>query len=288
MNRFIALIFSSGIIVGFSMAGLAVITNILLSEPVSLKSALVWFSITTGLYTGNRLIESDEDAAIDNEISSAVAANKSLLIFLCLSMSLLGLFFAFYTNIELGLLVILTILYFTQYTANPLKIISKKSSMRLKDYLGVKSLMVGIGLGCVVLYTGNLFHATSLIALAILYLRTVLNEAMNTIIYDMKDIEVDRINGVSTLPITLGIKKTRYFLHSINGIVAILTFVGYFIHAFPYYSLGLLISLPYFACLIEYLVYEPHRKGHLYLQYTLVDGAYIAIVPVVLLLVYYR
>lgn len=160
--------------------------------------------------------------------------------------------------------------------------------MRLKNYLGVKSLMVGIGLGFIVIYAGNLFHASSLIALVILYLRTVLNETMNTIIYDMKDIDVDRINGVSTLPITLGIKKTRYFLHSINGIVAILTFVGYFIHAFPYYSLGLLISLPYFACLIEYLVYEPNRKGHLYLQYTLVDGAYIAIVPVVLLLVYYR
>lgn len=77
--------------------------------------------------------------------------------------------------------------------------------MRLKDYLGVKSLMVGIGLGFIVIYAGNLFHASSLIALVILYLRTVLNETMNTIIYDMKDIDVDRINGVSTLPITLGI-----------------------------------------------------------------------------------
>ncbi len=153
----------------------------------------------------------------------------------------------------------------------------------MKDYLGVKSLMVGIGLSFVVLYTGNCFHTSSLIALGLLYFRTILNEAMNTIIYDMKDLAADRINGVNTLPIALGIKKTKYILHSLNGVVTILTLAGFFLHLFPVYCLGLLVSFPYFAFLIEYLVYEPYRKGHLYFQYILLDGAYIAIVPCVLL-----
>jgi len=283
MNKYLALIFSSGLIIGLSMAGLAVITNILLSEPVSISSALVWFSMTTGLYTANRLLESEKDAAIDNAISSAVAANKILLTIIAVGLTLLGLFLAFKEGLEFGFLVILTILYLVLYTTNIGKISFKKGGKRLKDYLGVKSLMVGIGLSFVVLYTGNCFHTNSLIALALLYFRTVLNEAMNTIIYDMKDLAADRINGVNTMPIALGVKKTKYVLHSLNGVVTILTLAGFLLNLFPVYCLGLLVSFPYFALLIEYLVYEPYRKGHIYLQYLLLDGAYIIIVPCMLL-----
>jgi 4-hydroxybenzoate polyprenyltransferase len=283
MNKLLALIFASGTIIGVSMAGLAIITTIMLSKPVSLHSALVWLSITSGLYAANRLIESDKDAAIDNDISSAVATYKPILLVFSVSMTLLGTVLAFNENLELGLLIILTILYLTLYTANLKKIILKKGGKRLKDYLGVKSLMVGIGLSFVVLYTGAYVHTSNLIALALLYLRTVINEAMNTVIYDMKDLEADRLNGVNTLPITLGVSKTRYILHSVNGIVTLITITGILVNVFPSYCLGLLISFPFFAFLIEYLVREPYRKGHLYFQYILVDGAYIFIVPFLLL-----
>lgn len=147
--------------------------------------------------------------------------------------------------------------------------------------------MVGIGLGFVVLYTGVYFQTTNLIALALLYVRTILNEAMNTIIYDMKDLEADRINRVDTFPLVIGIQKTKYLLHFINVVVAVITLAGFFIHAFPPSSLGLLVSLPYFAFLIEYLVHVPYRKGHLFLQYTLLDGTYVVMVPFVLLLANY-
>lgn len=283
MNKYLALIFSSGIIIGLSMAGLAVVTNILLSEPISLSSALVGFSMTTGLYAANRLLESEKDAAIDNAISSAVDTNKSILTVLSVGLILLGIFLAFRESLEMGLLVTLSVLYLALYTTNLSKISFKKGGKRLKDYLGVKSLMVGIGLSFVVLYTGNCFHTTSIIALALLYFRTILNEAMNTVIYDMKDLEADRINGVNTLPIALGVKKTKYILHSLNGVVTILTLAGFLLNLFPVYCLGLLVSFPYFAFLIEYLVYEPYRKGHLYFQYVLLDGAYVAIVPCVFL-----
>jgi len=126
MNRLLALIFSSGIIVGLSMAGLAIITNVLLSEPVSLHLALVWFSITSGLYTANRLIEGDKDAAVDNIISSTVATYRSLLLIFSVSMSLLGIFLAFNEKLELGLLIVLTILYFALYTTDLKKIVFKK------------------------------------------------------------------------------------------------------------------------------------------------------------------
>ncbi|RPJ74119.1 MAG: hypothetical protein EHM20_11140, partial [Alphaproteobacteria bacterium] len=238
MNKVLALIFASGAIIGISMAGLAIITNIMLSEPVSLHSALVWLSITSGLYAANRLIESDKDAAIDNDISSAVATYKPILLVFSVGMTLLGTVLAFNENLELGLLIILTILYLTLYTANLKKIVLKKEGKRLKDYLGVKSLMVGIGLSFVVLYTGAYVQTTNLIALALLYLRTVINEAMNTVIYDMKDLEADRINGVNTLPITLGVSKTRYILHSINGIVTVITLGGILVNVFPSYCMG--------------------------------------------------
>lgn len=108
------------------MAGLALITNILLSEPVSLHPVLVWFSITTGLYTANRLIEGDKDAAVDNVISSTVNACKPFLLVFSASMTSLGIFLAFYEKIELGLLIVSTIFYFALYTTDLKKIVFKK------------------------------------------------------------------------------------------------------------------------------------------------------------------
>lgn len=126
MNKLLALIFSSGMIVGLSMASLAIITNVLLSEPISLHIALVWFSITSGLYTANRLIEGDKDAAVDNDISSTVSTCRPILLVLSLSLPLLAIIAAFHEKLELGLLIVFTILYFFLYTANPEKLIFKK------------------------------------------------------------------------------------------------------------------------------------------------------------------
>lgn len=146
--------------------------------------------------------------------------------------------------------------------------------------------MVGIGLSFVVIYTEVYFQKSNIICLVLLCLRTVLNEAMNTIIYDMKDLKADRINGVNTFPLVLGLQKTKYLLHIVNVTVAVLTLAGFLIQAFSFSCLGLLVSFPYFAFLIEYLVHEPYRKGHLFLQYTLLDGTYVVIVPFVLFLAY--
>lgn len=126
MNRFLALVFSSGTIVGLSMACLAIITNVLLSEPVSFHVAVVWFSITSGLYTANRLIEGKKDAAVDNVISSIVSSYRPFLRSFSISMSLLGVFLAFNEGLELGILIVLTVFYFFLYTTDPEKILFKK------------------------------------------------------------------------------------------------------------------------------------------------------------------
>ena len=126
MNRFLALVFSSGTVVGLSMAGLAIITNALLSEPISLQIGLVWFAITTGLYTANRLIEGKKDAAVENIVSSAVTTYRPFLLISSLGLLLLGIFLAFYEKIELGFLVFLTMFYFTLYTTDLKKLLFKK------------------------------------------------------------------------------------------------------------------------------------------------------------------
>ncbi|AKB21948.1 hypothetical protein MSWH1_1677 [Methanosarcina sp. WH1] len=74
----------------------------------------------------NRLIEGDKDAAVDNVISSTVTACKPFLLVFSVSMTLLGIFLAFYAKFELGLLIVLTIFYFALYTTNLKKIIFKK------------------------------------------------------------------------------------------------------------------------------------------------------------------
>lgn len=70
---------------------------------------------------------------------------------------------------------------------------------------------------------------------------------MGEVIWDMRDTEGDMQEGIQTIPVVYGLKKTRYFLFTILTIVSFLNYIQY--HSISYvlisfFSIYILISSP--------------------------------------------
>jgi 4-hydroxybenzoate polyprenyltransferase len=76
------------------------------------------------------------------------------------------------------------------------------------------------------------------------------------ILYALMDIDIDRDQGISSIPAIFGKRVTRWLPVTLHGVmIALLAYVGFLIHARPLYLLGLFTAL----CLAgyeQYLVFK--------------------------------
>jgi len=120
-----------------------------------------------------------------------------------------------------------------------------------------------------VYYKIPIFSKIIIISFLFIFLRCF----MNTIFFDLKDIESDKNEGLKTLPVILGKEKTFYFLHFINFISFIPILFGVFKNILPFYSLSLFL---FFFYSFYYLKAAEKEKSDIhFLSYIMADGEYL-------------
>lgn len=94
-----------------------------------------------------------------------------------------------------------------------------RSIPRLKEIVGVKSILVALSWG----FTGSLLPASfqpvgiEKVILTFIYISIQL--LVNTILFDIRDMDGDRASGVMTLPIVLGLKMSRKLITLVNSLL---------------------------------------------------------------------
>jgi 4-hydroxybenzoate polyprenyltransferase len=84
-----------------------------------------------------------------------------------------------------------------------------KHVLRLKGSYGIKNIVVGVVWA---LLTVGHAYSTKLIPLCLVFLFMFTKSFINSTINDFKDIQEDKLNGILTLPVSLGELQTRNFL----------------------------------------------------------------------------
>lgn len=126
-------------------------------------------------------------------------------------------------------------------------------------------------------YLQSPLQAKYLLIFSFIFIRGI----VNTVFYDIKDIESDRDAKLKTFPVIFGIKKTIFLLHTVNIFSGILLGVFAFTGYFPFYSIIWLVFV-YYA--YYYLVIGGNSRSRLRkLSYLIVDIESICW-PIVLLL----
>lgn len=206
---------------------------LLLNISPNLNLLLATFFVVFAVYNLNRFTDKEEDSINLPERAGYVKSNERLLLLL----SILSYFIALLLGFLVNFLTIFVLLFpLCAGISYSMKISSKIP--RLKNLLAVKSITVALGwtVGATFLPTiySNKFSEISI--LLILYFFFI-KSFVNTILFDVRDIEGDKKSSVKTIPVAVGRSKTKKLLLAIHSSLipwlAISILLGLFTHYLP-------------------------------------------------------
>ncbi len=138
--------------------------------------------------------------------------------------------------------------------------------------IGFKSFYVSFVCASLVLFTSFYDDAIIDLTLFLVFSFVFLRMFLNTIFFDIKDIESDSKEGLKTFPIILGKKKTLIFLHIINIISFTPLLLGIYQSRIPFFSFSFFIFFFYGLC---YLLAVNNNNDTQKKYYMMADGEFV-------------
>jgi 4-hydroxybenzoate polyprenyltransferase len=231
------------------------------SEPLMF---IIAFLIAFFVYSFNRLTDIKEDIINNPERAEFFKKRAYLFISIGIIALILALFLAILKSLLVFTIVLLPAIFVTIYS---IKWIPQKQK-RLKEIFLIKNILVSLGWFLISLFVAayvNIFSIGILIIGLFIFLRIFIG----CIMFDVRDIEGDKIHRIYTIPIKFGIKKTR-------NIILILNFISFVI--LPLFSLSMLtLAVSIVALLFGLLYYFKINKkiDMKFLCNVVVDGEYV-------------
>lgn len=195
------LVFSS---IHISIAALlwGLITFILLDEPINLYPLIIIFLMTYFVYTFNRVGGEKEDKINYPERVEFSSKYKKILLPLSVIGYIFGVILSLYLNTIVTLFTLLPILSFFIYRI-------------FKKVIFVKNIIIGFVWACSVLVVAGSIGTFNEVVFSF-FCFVFLRDFINSIFFDIRDVNGDKIAGIKTIPVVLGIDKTLLLLNLIN------------------------------------------------------------------------
>ncbi len=144
---------------------------------------------------------------------------------------------------------------------------------RLKDIFLVKSLIVASSWAVCAAFLPVIYLSGNFIKLGFVFPFFFIKMFINTVLFDVRDVEGDALNGVRTIPVVIGIKRTRQVLLILQS--SLLIWLVLFSELFSKYYVILIVSMIYGYI---YILYFCNKNDHGNMSRdVLVDGEWIII-----------
>ncbi len=205
------LVTSTSVFLAVNAQMVSAFSSLLYGVEVKPVILLIAFLATFSVYNMNRATDKAEDS-----FNRPETAEKGTYFFLIPSITTAILCLLLSASVGALALSVIAITFIASF-AYSVKLLP--SIPRLKEIVGVKSVLVAFSWG----FTGALLPASAQpvdpmkIALTFAYISIQL--LVNTVLCDVCDVEGDRASGVRTLPIVLGLSRTRKLLLIVNSLM---------------------------------------------------------------------
>ena len=194
--------------VGFFVTYIAsILLGINPSVPICIAVSLIVFSI----YSLDKLTDSKEDAINAPKRMIFLEGRKELILFYSIAAYVLSLILIF---LEIPSALGIALVPIAANAAYGSKLLP--GMPRLKDIPVMKNLVVAITWASIATLLPGAHNAPA-ISIAIVFYFVFVKCFINTVLYDIRDIKGDRENGVKTMPVILGPKRTAAILLLINS-----------------------------------------------------------------------
>lgn len=234
------------------------------------------FLSTFSIYSLNRLTDMEEDLINTPERESYVKGKEKTLLALCIMSYGIALLLGFLVK-PISIVVLLFplfigVLYSMEFS---------RKLPRLKNISGMKNISVSLSWTVGAVFLPLIFKYPGFSVVSLLFYFVFIKCLVDTISFDVRDIEGDRKSGVKTIPVLLGRSRTRLLLFGIQSTLLIWLSVvilkGFFVH----YWLIFAFSIIYGYWLIHY--FSKDHKFKVFTRDLFVDGEWMLLAALCLL-----
>lgn len=262
-----------GHLLSLGAVGIVLTSAVLLRLSLMLDFLVISYLIFYFIYAYNRFRELRDDFLTNSyRVRHIEKYIEYLPIVLCLSLFVILLILSKSGNIPslfLALLMIFSGILYTEY----FKKVTKK-------VVGFKSVYVSFVWALLPVLLVSYDNLPLDFPLILVFLFIFLRFIVNTVFFDIKDIESDSFNGLKTLPIFLGEKNILSFLKIINLLSFFPLMYGCYKGFFPLIAVSLTVFFFYSVCYFE--IFKKKQANIQKLSFIMVDGEYI-LWPIVIL-----
>lgn len=234
--------------------------------------SLLLFSIFLtffAIYNINSLTDKEEDSINQPERANYTKDNEKLILFF----SILSYFIAILLGLYVNYLTIPVILFpFIIGILYSVQIHPKVP--RMKEIVGVKSFMVAISFVMITVIPVIFLNRVDVMIILLFYFFFV-KIFINTIIFDIRDIEGDKENNIKTIPVAIGKSSTKKLLFAINSSLILWIVISIYFDLFTPFLPVLIFSIFYGYWYIHYFCNT--KKVPKFAINLLVDGEWILV-----------
>lgn len=271
VRRILACIWAEFVFGGhlLSVAGAAITTTalLLLDVRVDILILLISYLLLQAIYNYNHFQELDKDQPDNPARADHLQRNRRIVRGLIPAYSVALLVCSALANIQTFLFVLFLLFGGYLFTAK-----AKGLTERMPAF---KNLYTAFFWAIGAVFLVSFYHSHPLeLASLLVFLFIFVQLLLNTIYFDIKDTQSDKAQGLKTLPVLVGKKRTMRILHVLNGGSFIPIVIGVVLGRLPQFSLGLLVF--FFYGLVYLVKTEKLADDQIrLLSYTIVDGQYV-------------
>ncbi len=268
LDKFVSFLTISSIFIAIIGFLLPYFSFLLYEVRVDFRLLIASFLLTFSVYSFNKLTDIKEDSVNVPERAGFIEKNKHYVIRAAIISYIVALSLSFLQN-PFAILIIL----FPFCTGIVYSI--KISNFRLKDITGIKNIVVALPWAVIGTFLPLAISFCDFVVILSIFYFFFIKCFINTVLFDVRDVEGDRMSGVRTIPVVFGRHKTKNLLLILNSTLIPWLAFSYLSGFFHQYLFVLIFAIAYGYCYILYFCKEGLKIGKS--QDLLVDGEFIPI-----------
>jgi len=244
-------IIHSSIYLAFAGACLVYASCLLFGVEPKIELTLIMFLSVYAIYNFSRITDRAEDEInVPDRVSVFTRYEKYLTP--SIPIAYIGaIFLAYYLGgFKLTLAVLMPLILIIIYAVRWIpRSVSKYS--RLKEVMGLKNIIASLAWAWIATFLPFAYYRLDVtITMLVIFIFIFIISFINTVFFDMRDIEGDKLEGINTIPVYLGFNDTIKFLIILNaflGVFILFTTFNEWVPTLAYITAG--IVLYYYECL---------------------------------------
>lgn len=247
-----------GHLLALGTSSIAASVALILGRTPSWDLLVMAYLFSFAAYTVNRAADFDQDRITHPARTEYLESRKAILPTLAALSFVAGYVLALFRSLEFFVGLLVPLVLAVAYSVSSKKLAGILGISRLKDGLLVKNLAISLGWALIPFLVGLYYSelpVTLLTFAPFIFLRLL----VNTIYFDVRDVEADAKYGVRTIPIVLGERKALGLIDLIDFSAATYLIAAILLGLLPWLSIGLALLTPYS---VGYRYYARFSAGH--------------------------